>query len=66
MNTPNTGRPETLTPAALAERWGCAVSHLANMRSLGKGPAFLKPVGRVVYLLSDVEEYEAKTRVSAA
>lgn len=63
--TPDT-RPATLSPEALAERWNCSTNHLANRRSQGQGPAFLKPAGRVVYLLSDVEEYEAKTRVSAA
>lgn len=58
MNTP------TLTPADLASRWGCHVGTLANMRSAGRGPAYLRPAGRVVYRLEDVEAFEAETVVA--
>jgi len=49
-----------LTPAQLAARWGGAVSvrTLANWRSVGKGPRYVKIGGRVRYRLSDVEAYE--------
>lgn len=67
MSTTNqTDRPATLTPAALAQRWGCSTASLANRRSLGMGPAYVKPVGRVVYLLSDIEAYELASRVEGA
>lgn len=52
-----------LTPRGLAERWGCAVASLANDRSRGTGPAFLKIGGKVVYTVADVEAYEAARRV---
>lgn len=58
MTTPN-----PLTPAALAARWGCSTGNLANLRSAGRGPAYTLPVGRVIYLLVDVEAYEAAARV---
>lgn len=53
-----------LTPAALAERWGGAVSlgTLSNWRSQGKGPRFFRPAGtrtgKVLYRLEDVESWE--------
>lgn len=53
----------TLTATALAERWGCSTGHLANLRSCGRGPRYLKPAGRVVYRIEDVESYEAASAV---
>lgn len=58
-----TARPTTLTPTALAERWGCSEGHLANLRSAGQGPAYSKPVGRVIYHIEDIEAYESRGRV---
>ena len=55
-NEPST--PTTITPEALAKRWNCSLSHLATMRSQEVGPAFTKPAGKVVYLVSEVERIE--------
>jgi hypothetical protein len=38
---------------------------LANQRSQGRGPAYLKLAGRVRYRLSDIEAYEQAGSVSA-
>jgi hypothetical protein len=46
-----------LTPRDLADRWHTSVGHLANLRSRGAGPAYLK-LGRVLYPLAAVEAYE--------
>lgn len=55
---------ETLTPEELADRWGCAESYLAKLRSLNEGPPYLKPTPRkVVYLLEDVQAHERGTRI---
>jgi len=35
----------------------------ANLRSAGTGPAYLKLGGRVLYRLTDVEDYEERSRV---
>ena len=50
--------PDLLTDAQLAQRWQLARGTLANQRSQGRGPAYLKICGRVRYRLSDVEAYE--------
>lgn len=42
----------------LAVRWGISHRTLERWRWTGEGPRFLKVGGRVVYRLSDVEEYE--------
>ncbi|CUA90367.1 Helix-turn-helix domain [Chelatococcus sambhunathii] len=42
----------------LAVRWGISHRTLERWRWNGEGPKFLKVGGRVVYRLSDVEEYE--------
>lgn len=55
-----------LIPSVLAERWSVSVGHLANLRSAGTGPAYLKLGGRVVYRLADIEEYEARVRVNGS
>ncbi len=44
---------------ALAERWQVSPRTLEQWRWQGRGPCFLKIGGRVVYRLSDVEEFEA-------
>jgi hypothetical protein len=50
--------PELLTDAQLAERWQLSRGTLANQRSQGRGPAYLKIAGRVRYRRSDIEAYE--------
>ncbi|WP_201787126.1 hypothetical protein [Actinoplanes sp. TFC3] len=52
-----------LTPAHLARRWFVSVGHLANLRSNGIGPAYLKLGGHVLYRLADIESYEQRSRV---
>lgn len=42
----------------LAVRWCISHRTLERWRWTGEGPKFLKVGGRVVYRLSDVEEYE--------
>ena len=50
--------PELLTDVQLAERWQLSRGTLANQRSQGRGPAYLKIAGRVRYRQSDIETYE--------
>ena len=55
---------ELLTDAQLAERWQLSRGTLANQRSQGRGPAYLKIEGRVRYRRSDIEAYEQAGLVS--
>lgn len=50
-----------LTPDELVERWSGAVTRrtLANWRSQGEGPAFVKLGNRVRYPMVKVEAWEA-------
>ena len=52
-----------LKPAELAHRWGSSVGTLANMRSAGVGPPFIKIGSNVRYPLSGIEEYERKNTI---
>ena len=52
-----------LRPEALASRWATTTQRLANDRASGRGPAFLKVGTRVLYRLSDIEDYEARNLV---
>lgn len=55
-----------LTPTQLAARWGgMSVGSLANMRSRGQGPDWMKPTGRILYPLAAVEDYEARFTIKA-
>jgi hypothetical protein len=55
-----------LTPADLAERWGCTVGHLANLRSEGKSALpYLKLGHHCRYRLADVLAVEAASVVTA-
>jgi predicted DNA-binding transcriptional regulator AlpA len=49
-----------LTPKELSERWVGSVSvrTLANWRSTGDGPRYVKIGGRVAYKVTEVEEWE--------
>lgn len=53
-------RKKVLTPQELAERWGGSVGvrTLANWRSVGKGPRYMKLGGRVAYEVSVIEAWE--------
>jgi hypothetical protein len=55
---------DLLTDAQLTVRWQLSRGTLANQRSQGRGPAYLKLAGRVRYRLSDIEAYEQAGFVS--
>jgi hypothetical protein len=55
---------DLLTDAQLAVRWQLSRGTLANQRSQGRGPAYLKLAGRVRYRRSDIEAYEQAGFVS--
>ncbi|MDR1427956.1 MAG: helix-turn-helix domain-containing protein [Bifidobacteriaceae bacterium] len=48
----------TLTTTELSDRWAVPVSTLAHWRSLGYGPAYVKPRGIVRYRQTDIEAFE--------
>ena len=50
---------EFLNQKQLARRWGLSPRTLERWRCQGRGPDYLKLVGRVSYRLSDVEAFEA-------
>lgn len=52
-----------ITTEQLAARWGTSTGYLANLRSQGKGCAYVKLGRRVVYREQDVEKYELDRRV---
>jgi hypothetical protein len=56
---------DLLTARELAERWGCSVGHLANLRSAGLGLAYIKLVSSVRYRVSDLPHHESAHTVSA-
>jgi hypothetical protein len=53
-----------LTPHELAERWGCSVGHLANLRCARLGPTYLKLGSSIRYRMADLLAYE-ESRVVA-
>lgn len=59
---------EFLTPDQLVDRWAGALTRrtLANWRAQGKGPTFHKVGPRVVYRVTDIESYEAKSQNDGA
>ena len=48
-----------LTQKDLARRWNLSHRTLERWRCRGRGPAFLKVCGRVVYRQEDIAAYEA-------
>lgn len=58
-------RPEFLTPAQLSDRWGRRINvrTLANWRTAGTGPRYVKIGGAIMYRLDDIQAYEAKNTV---
>ncbi|WP_086930724.1 helix-turn-helix domain-containing protein [Agarilytica rhodophyticola] len=50
-----------LNQEQLALRWNLSESTIANWRSKGIGPAFLKLHNRVVYREEDIVAYEAQS-----
>ena len=51
-----------INPFELARRWGINPRTLQNWRCKGKGPAYLKIGGHIMYREDDVEAYEAERR----
>ena len=49
-----------LNQIELSRRWSLSPRTLERWRCLGLGPRYLKIVGRVVYRLDDIEEFEAQ------
>ena len=49
---------QLLTEIMLADRWVCSVARLQRWRTIGEGPQYLKIVGKVLYRLKDIEDYE--------
>ncbi len=63
--------PVLYTPEQAAKvltKWGIEVeaSTLANWRSLGKGPTFVKVVGRVRYFEADLKKFIEDSRTERA
>ena len=54
------------TQFELAERWRISPRTLERWRWLRLGPQYVKIGGRVVYLIADVEGYEAARRAETA
>ena len=54
---------ELLTERLLAVRWFCSRSRLQHWRGDGKGPQDLKIGGRILYRLTDVQDFETASRV---
>jgi len=53
-------KEQLLTPAEVVERWKniITVRTLANWRSQGVGPAFVKISDRALYRVEDIQAYE--------
>lgn len=50
-------KQDAITPAELAESTGFSINTLATWRSKEKGPKFVRIMGRVYYLKSDVNQW---------
>ena len=55
---------EYLTATQLAQRWGLHSTTLARWRNSGKGPAFFRTPGFVLYPLAEVERYEQANTIN--
>jgi hypothetical protein len=51
-----------ITQAELARRWRVSPRTLERWRGQGKGPAYLKIGGRIVYRKEDVADFEIQQR----
>lgn len=63
----NDNQPQYLTPDELSTRWNGAISKrtMANWRSIGCGPRYVKLGGRVLYPVVEVERWEAARTVAS-
>jgi len=53
------GSPALLTTTELAARWRMSARSFERWRAKGKGPAWLRLEGRILYRLQDVVAWEA-------
>jgi hypothetical protein len=53
-----------LTATQLADRWGIHPSTLKRWRDCGKGPAYFRTPGFVLYPLAEVEQYEQANTIT--
>ena len=62
-----TSSPKFLTPHQLSDRWGNRINvrTLANWRTQGTGPQYVKVGGAIMYRVVDVEAYENRNTVSS-
>ena len=58
VSLPDVGRAQRLHQTDLARRWRISPRTLERWRVEGRGPAYLKIGGRVIYRLEDIEAYE--------
>jgi predicted site-specific integrase-resolvase len=56
-----------LSAQELVDRWGGAVSSrtLANWRTQGKGPRYVRVGGRIIYAIEEVEAWEKRRSVQS-
>lgn len=55
---------EYLTAPQLAQRWGLHRDTLKRWRDAGKGPAYFRTPGFVLYPLAEVERYEQANTIN--
>ena len=55
---------EYLTSPQLAKRWGLHPDTLKRWRDAGKGPAYFRTPGFVLYPLAEVEQYEKANTIT--
>ena len=53
-----------LTATQLAQRWGLHPDTLMRWRKAGKGPAYFRTPGCVLYSLAEVEQYEKANTIT--
>ncbi len=53
-----------LSTQELAERWKTTKAYLANRRSQGLGPEYIKVGAKVLYPVEDLEVFEARQKGS--
>lgn len=66
MITRRTNAMDTTNAVGLAKRWDTTTQRLANLRSKGAGPPYLKIGTRVLYRMADVLAYEEQHVVLTA
>lgn len=54
-----------LLPAELADRWRMSVGHLANWRTSGYGPRYIKFGRKVLYPVVEIEAFEQQRLLTA-